>query len=181
MDWDPVVNELIKVVLLAFFVERALAVIYDMERVEPVLVRGDLKPVISVFVSIALCYGLKINVVGVLAAPDAALAGNLEWLGIAVTGLVVAGGSAGAVKLFQDVLGFRRSVRDEAKQVEQARRAADTLEAQARAERAQAQIAGARAAMMDASARLSGAPLDPEEGKLEERIAERELKIKRGV
>jgi len=182
MDWETVVNELIKVVLLAFFIERALAVIFDMERVEPALERRDLKPVIAMTVSIALCYGLKINVIGAMAAVDAPLAGRLEWLGFALTGLVVAGGSAGAVKLFQDVLGLRRSVRDETKRTDEAQRIAQTLEAQARGERAQAQIAGARADMVDSSARLASTMSnDPEEQALESRIVQRELKIQRGV
>lgn len=180
MNWDAVVNELIKVVLLAFFVERALAVIFDMERVEPVIQRHDLKPVIAMAVSIALCYGLQINIIGKL-GPGSPLASSMEWLGIAVTGLVVAGGSAGAVKLFQDVLGFRRSVRDDAKQLEQEKHAAEILEAKARAERATTQIADARASLLGTTMRLAGTPADQEELALETRIAERELKIRRGV
>lgn len=180
MEWEPVVNELVKVVVLAFLVERALAVIFDMERVEPKLEHRDLKPVIAVAASIALCYGLEINVVGKL-APGAPLANNLEWLGIAVTGLVVAGGSAGAVKLLQDVLGFRRSTRDETKEIKHAQRVASKLEAEARAEKAVAQIAGSRADLVGISARIVGAPLEPEEQSLEARIAERKLKIQRGV
>lgn len=183
MNWEPIVNELIKVVLLAFMVERGLAVIFDMERVEPALARKDLKPVIAMVVSVALCYGLKIDVIGKLASQGAALSGSLEWLGYGLTGLVVAGGSAGAVKLFQDVLGFRRSVRDETKQADQAKRSAEILEAQARGERAQAQIAGARAEIMDTTSRLASGTigLTPEERELESRILERQLKIKRGV
>lgn len=180
MNWDVVVNELIKVVLLAFFVERALAVIFDMERVEPMIQRRDLKPVIAMAVSIALCYGLRINVIGKL-GPGSPLASSMEWLGIAVTGLVVAGGSAGAVKLFQDVLGFRRSVRDDAKQLEQEKHAAEILEAKARANVATAKSANASADILAASSRIAGAPADPEELALESRIAERKLKIRRGV
>lgn len=131
-------------------------------------------------VSIALCYGLQINVVGML-GPGSPLASSMEWLSIAMTGLVVAGGSAGAVKLFQDVLGFRRSTRDEAKQLEQEKRAAEILEAKARAEGATATIANARADLLITSARLAGAPPDADELALENRIAERQLKIRRGI
>jgi hypothetical protein len=179
--WDRLTTELILVVLLAFLIERALAVIFDMEKVEPTVSRLDLKPIIAMIVSVALCYGLKINVIAAMAKGAAPL-GNLEWLGYAITGLIVAGGSAGAVKLFQEVLGFRRSLRDENKKTEQAKREAETLQAQALAQEAEAKIAKARADMVDSSAKIASTKgLAPEDLALEARIAMRELKIQRGI
>jgi hypothetical protein len=181
MNWEPVIDALIKVVLLAFFVERALAVIFDMERVEPMIRRNDLKPVVAMAVSIALCFGLNIDAVSPL-APESALlkSTHSSWLAVTLSGLIVAGGSAGAVKLFQDVLGFRRSVRDETKQVEHAQRAAETLEATARAERASAEIAAARVDIATAGARMGDPASHLTDLALESRIADRQLKIRRG-
>lgn len=115
----------------------------------------------------------------------AALAGDssLTWLGYLLTGLVVVGGSAGAVKLFQDVLGFRRTTRDQLKELAAVERLATLTEAEARAEKAKADIAGARAAMVRVTAR-SASPLTPgatpEQQILLARMAERDLKIARG-
>lgn len=197
MNWDPVLNELARVVLLAFVVERALAVVFDMERVEPALKSRDLKPPIAIGVSILLCFGLEVNLISVMAAKTAATAGGPEaiaggtpllasshmiWMGKLLTGLVVAGGSAGAVKLFQDVLGLRRSLRDENKAAEATEREAKSLEARARAEKARAEIVGAQADTLQSTARISAssAPVDPADAALEARIAERKRKIQRG-
>src|SRR5262245_40101672 len=108
MQWDPIIADLLKVVLLAFLIERALAVVFEWNVIEAYMERFDLKPVIAALLSIALCYALKLNAVGALGDENSPLQSKqYDWLGFVLTGLVVAGGSAGAVKLFQDVLGFR--------------------------------------------------------------------------
>lgn len=156
-EWNAITDALIKVVVLAFMIERALAVIFDTDRVRDYLVRSgnDLKPWVAIAVSVTACYGLKINAVGPLGGPGAALGDGsyLAWLGTAITGLVVAGGSVGAVKLFQDVLGFRRSTREQAREAAALETAALKAEAGARLERAKADIELAKSNQVAAQAR----------------------------
>lgn len=184
-NWDLVTQALIKVVILSFLVERALAVVFEMERLEPALKRNDLKPAIAIIVSVLACFALQIDAVSPLGTEGALLdkQSGIEWLGFLLTGMVVAGGSAGAVKLFQDVLGFKRSSRDQLKALEAVNQQAATAEAEARLEKAKAEAAGARAAMVAASARgvaSIGQGDSPEQQILTARIAERDLKIARG-
>ena len=182
-EWDLVTQALIKVVILAFLVERALAVVFDMEKVEPFLKRKDLKPTIAIVVSVLACFLLKIDAISPLGDKGAFLANDsaVKWLGYLLTGLVVAGGSVGAIKLFQDILGFRRSSRDQLKAVEAVNQQAEIAEAQARLEKAKADIAGAQASVTAAVAGVITLAGDtPEQQILAARIAERDLKLARG-
>lgn len=185
-SWNLLTEALIKVVILAFLIERALVVIFEMEKFEPTLKDKDLKGPIAILVSIAACAVLQIDAFGPLGGKDGPIGsgGAFHWISYFLTGLVVAGGSAGAVKLFQDVLGFRRTSRDELKRIETTEREAQETEAMARVEKAKAEIANARAATVGATALVSlpGALSNtPERQIFAARIAERDLKIARGA
>ena len=183
MNWDSVFDALIKVVVLAFLIERALAVIFDMEKLEPILKDWDLKPIVAIIVSIVACFGLQLDALSPLRADTTSTATDLGRIGYFLTGLVVAGGSAGAVKLFQDVLGFRRSSRDELKALKAARHEAEFNEAVARVEIAKAEISDARAVQASASARVAAGAYtasSPEQQILIARMADRDLKLLRG-
>lgn len=132
---DKLIQGLVVVVLLSFIIERALAVFFDMEKLRDRLSKYDLKPWISIVVSIAVCGFLQFDILRVLTEADVMgvkLGTVPPWLGIGLTGLTVAGGSAGAVKLFQDVLGLRRTTRDEQRKVAMEEQAAALEEAKAR-------------------------------------------------
>ncbi|CAK0757455.1 hypothetical protein CCP1ISM_7390002 [Azospirillaceae bacterium] len=60
-------------------------------------------------------------------------------LGTVFTGMIVAGGSAGSLKLFQDILGFSKKARDAAKELRDLNN--DTAKAEAATKLAQAQAA----------------------------------------
>jgi hypothetical protein len=181
MQWDAVIDALIKVVVLAFLVERALAIIFDMKWIAPRLERGDLKPFIAIVVSITACFLLRIDALSPL-APDLAEPERLGRIGYFLTGLVVAGGSAGAVKLFQDVLGFRRTSREQLKAVDALERQAAMEEAEARVEKAKAEKAVAQATEKVASfqAVMPSTPVGGvRESMLAARMALRDMKIGR--
>ncbi len=185
-NWDLVTQALIKVVILSFLVERSLAVIFDMDGLRALLKRkGDIKPVVAILVSVGACFALHLDAIAPLGATGATIAesSDIKWLGYFLTGLVVAGGSAGSVKLFQDILGFRRSSREQIKAVEELEQQAAATEARARVEKAQAEIAVARSNTMVAGSRVSSAAFagdSPEQQILLARMAERDLKIARG-
>lgn len=182
---DAVIEALIKVVILSFLIERALAVVFDMDTMDKRL-RRDGKPLVAILVSIAACFVLQLDAVSPLGSTGAFLAAgsSVKWLGYLLTGLVVAGGSAGAVKLFQDVLGFRRSTRDQAKETERIESEAAKAQAEARLETAKAQIVTARSVIAGADARVAAAAYagdSPEQQILVARMAERDLRLARGA
>lgn len=121
-------------VLLAFVIERVFAVIYDLQWVNDKIKANDgnsFKGLIAAGASVALCWAMDINVlrdVGSLTETDAADVPS--FFAYLISGLLVAGGSQGAVKLFQDVLGFSKANRDILK-------LAEKEEAQARIKTAQ--------------------------------------------
>lgn len=182
-NWDLVTQALIKVVILSFLVERSLAVMFDMDGLRALLKRKrDIKPIVAILVSVGACFALHLDAFAPLGAIGATLA-EIKWLGYFLTGLVVSGGSAGSVKLFQDILGFRRSSREQIKAVEELEQQAAATEARARVEKAQAEIAVARSNTMVAGSRVSSAAFagdSPEQQILLARMAERDLKIARG-
>lgn len=143
---DPVLNAMIILVILSMIIERALAIVFDMEKLQPAIKKFDLKPIVAIVVSVLVCGVMGFNLPQVLVStcgaectPDGFKDGAWKGLGIVLTGFVVAGGSAGAVKLFQDILGFRRSTRDAAKQLADSEREAAKAEAEARLAKAEAE------------------------------------------
>lgn len=181
MTGDALIDALIIVVLLAFVLERALAVVFEIRRIEQVTSDYDIKPLIAAIVSIAICAGINLNLLQAIAEScdgcnDVTFATSWGWfVGVAVTGLVAAGGSAGAVKLFQDVLGFRRSSRDASKELKAIADKADQAEAEARMARAEAnkKLAEAPLANLDGSGRYQLGQLGL--SVIEEAITDREI------
>ena len=92
-----------------------------------------LKPIIAVAVALGICFYYDLDIVAAVLEPQ-----GITTLGISITALIVAGGSAAAVKLFQDVLGFSKEAR-------QARRELNALKAEADLEEAKARVAVAKA------------------------------------
>lgn len=138
---------LFTVVLLAFFIERALVIWFDIGAIRT-RINSTIKTVVAFVVSLAICWGIDLNILngmckvngggGVLCAGDNAY--FLYWLGIFVTASIVAGGSAGAVKLFQDVLGFSKGARTLMKDVNIAETKAREDEAKAKTAKASAEM-----------------------------------------
>jgi len=108
---------------------------------------GLIKAGIAFLLSLAIVRKLDFDVlVGVFPEQMA----SSTSAGIALTAAVVAGGSAGAMSLFQGVLGMSKDARD-----------ARTAEAEARAAIARSQQEAAEAETAVARARLNAAVLDP--------------------
>src|SRR3546814_17136261 len=99
------------------------------------LFRSDQKAMIAIGVSAAICFLLNFDIITLIpkVCADCGFGTNRlpPWVGTLLTGFVVAGGSAGAVKLFQDVLGFRRSIREERIELTSLNVQADIAEAKA--------------------------------------------------
>jgi hypothetical protein len=135
MDVDQLSGQiflaLFQLVALAIVVERGMFFAFDIAWWRDKLDSGA-KAVITFAVSIAICFLYGFDVIGDITGNPA----GSKVLGRVLTGFIIAGGSAGAMRLMQDFLKLSRSARDQAKlqqetQVATAKAARDTAEAKA--------------------------------------------------
>lgn len=139
---DRLLEALIQLVLLSMFIERCLAFFFDWKRIAAKLDGKDVKPLIALVMSVGFCFAYDFNVIGALFPKVTITPGSGKYyLSIGLTGLVVAGGSAGAIKLFQDVLGFNRQSRDAIREAKLAEAEAKKAEAAQRSAEAEARKA----------------------------------------
>jgi hypothetical protein len=97
LDWERTFDALMLVVLFAIIVERALSVLFQSQFYIEHLHRDGLKETLAVVASIALCAYWKLDAVGMILLTE-----TTTVPGYLVTGALVAGGSKGSLKLFQD-------------------------------------------------------------------------------
>ena len=106
IDWDQLLEVLAAVIVLAFVVERALAIVFEHRWYKKFHAMG-LKTPIALVVSVAICAIWKLDLVSVMLKAE-----TTSFLGYLLTGAVIAGGSKASIKLFHDVLKVRNMHRD---------------------------------------------------------------------
>jgi hypothetical protein len=138
-------NALTALVILAFFIERALATVFDWKLISQWLSDSKAKVPIAILTSFAVVVLLKFDILKAFADSEFAKAAGVSglpedaWLvSYAITALILAGGSAAALKLMQDVLGISKVNRDLVRQ-------AQKTELEARVARAEGEKAQAEA------------------------------------
>jgi hypothetical protein len=111
--WEMLFAAVGQVVLLAMLIERALSVVFEADPIEKAL-KGSLdgraiKEIVVVAVSWIAVWQAKIDLLAVFQpkSPGESFFG----LGYFLTAAVVAGGSKGAMVLFNDILGFAKEYR----------------------------------------------------------------------
>lgn len=130
-------------VVLAMLLERALALLFDYHWFQKLSQRIEgLKSPIALFVSWFTCNFVGFDVLSRLFPPSNGTA-EPKAIGILITAAVVAGGSAGAITLFQGVLNFNRDSRTTLIEANKARAEADLAEAKTRKDKAEAESAEA--------------------------------------
>ena len=105
---------LISVIFISIILERILAVFYDIPLLEKKLkIREDLslKGIIAVFAGVAFCWYTGLDAINPL-MEDVVVTKLPPEIAYIMTGVLVAGGSQGAVKVFQDIMGFSKQNRD---------------------------------------------------------------------
>ena len=127
---------LFQLVVLSLVLERALFIAFDIKLWRERL-QSSQKALITVAISIAVCWFYDFDIMARVMETVA----STSLHGIVLTGLVVAGGSASAMRLMQDFLRLSRAARDEAK-AEQEKR---LNEASAKRDEAAHQAARAKA------------------------------------
>ena len=115
LDYDRLVEVLFTIVVLSFFIERALAVVfetklfinfYDAEEK-----RKGTKELIALVVSIAVCVYWKFDALSIIIVSHS----DMNVPGYFLTGAIIAGGSKASLKLFRDVMKIRSSAEEERK------------------------------------------------------------------
>ena len=112
-DFFRILAALTKLVVLAMLLERALVLLFDYRWFREKIDGFGLKSPIAFLVSWGVCSFYKFDVLGALFE-----ANNASSMGFFVTGAIVAGGSAGAITLFQGVMKFSKSAQEVMKEVQ---------------------------------------------------------------
>lgn len=112
VDWERTFEAVGLIVILAFIVERALAVLFESRMFVCRYGSGPAKEVIATVVSIIICFAWKFDALSMIVLTEH----TTPW-GFVLTGMVIAGGSKGAVKLFHDLLNIKSSAVAEQQEV----------------------------------------------------------------
>jgi signal transduction histidine kinase len=121
-----VLASLATLVVLSMLLERALVLIFDYRWYKKKLSGLGLKVPISFITAWIICYQYKFDVLSKLFEPD-------KWskMGVFLTAAIVAGGSAGAITLFQGVLKFNKEAQDSLRKANLAEAEAKRMKAEA--------------------------------------------------
>src|SRR5713101_1566683 len=117
LKWDQIFEVLMAVVILAFFQERALALIFESpawlnyEARRKRQHKGDFKPLVAFTVGALICVAWRFDAVSVILSRE-----TITVLGSVLTGAVVAGGAKASLALFHDALGVYTSSYKQAKE-----------------------------------------------------------------
>ena len=106
-QYEAVLGALALLVILAMLLERALAVVFEWSVLRDWLKEKRLRVPIALVASYVICVWGQFDVFSVVFAKAGGYSGALSF-GTFATAAVIAGGSKGAILLFQGVLGFGR-------------------------------------------------------------------------
>jgi len=101
------------IVILALILERALSVVFEWGVWDVWLAKHNLRAPLAFIASYVICYALKFDILIVIGKKDPATFA-VFGIGTFVTAATIAGGSKGAITLFQEVLGFAKGGNPEA-------------------------------------------------------------------
>ena len=102
LDWDQIFEVLVTIIVLSFFVERALALVFEHRYYVDHIQGKGIKEPIAFVVALVIC------IIGEFDAVSIALQrGANSLLGQFITAGIIAGGSKGSIKLFHDVMDAR--------------------------------------------------------------------------
>jgi hypothetical protein len=102
IDWERLTEVLVVIVVLSFFIERALAPLFESKFYINLAQGKSLKEVIAFFLGAVVCWYWDFDAFSVLLTKE-----KVTLLGSILTGAIIAGGSKASIKLFRDVLKFR--------------------------------------------------------------------------
>jgi hypothetical protein len=107
IDWERLFEVLVAIVVLSFFVERALAPLFESNFYINRLQGKSLKEIIAFVVGALVCWFWDFDAFSVIF-----LKKTVTVPGTVLTGAIIAGGSKASIRLFRDVLGFKSGSED---------------------------------------------------------------------
>ena len=117
IDWERLFEVLVAIVVVAFLLERALALLFE-TRVFIKRAQGkSLKELIAFVVGVLVCWYWDFDAFSMIFLKE-----EVTILGVVITGGIVAGGSKASVKLFRDLLGFKSTAEADRKMSAQAQK-----------------------------------------------------------
>lgn len=116
VDWDRLLEVLLVVIVLALFLERALAIVFESRLFVSRWNDKGVKELVAVGSPFLICEYWSFDALSIILPRD-----RMTHMGMFLTACIVAGGSKGAVKLFRDVLGVQTTVAKEAEEQKQAK------------------------------------------------------------
>ncbi len=137
-EFFRIMASLAKLVVLAMLLERALILIFDYRWYEKLDGIG-LKVPIAFLTAWFICNYYEFDVLSALFEPDGTSA-----MGVFLTAAIAAGGSAGAITLFQGVFQFSKQAQDSLREAQKAEAKARQKKAEAEEAEAEARIKKAR-------------------------------------
>lgn len=117
-----------QLVILAMIMERGLYFIFDYKLWRDALSKFALKGPISFAVALFICWYYDYDILARVLDPTA-----ITDVGIVITAAILAGGSVGAITLFQDILKFSREGREQIQAVQAAKQEAAIQQAKVQA------------------------------------------------
>lgn len=99
LDNERLIEVLVAIVVMAFFIERALSVLFESRFFINRWKNTGLKEPIAFLVAVLACWYWELDAVSIVFLKE-----KVTILGMVITGGIVAGGSKGSLKLFRDVL-----------------------------------------------------------------------------
>lgn len=108
IDFEVVAEVLIGIIVLAFFVERALSLLFEHRRYVNRYGGKGYKAPIAFLVSLFVVWYWQFDALGVILRAD-----TTSILGYIITAAIIAGGSKASIKLFHDLLKVRSTAAKE--------------------------------------------------------------------
>jgi hypothetical protein len=108
VDGARLLEVLLLIVVLAFVVERALALFFESRPLVERIADTGIKELVAFLVAFGVCVHWDFDALSILMPQE-----KTELLGEALTGAVIAGGSKAAVKLFHDLMGVMSTAEKE--------------------------------------------------------------------
>lgn len=102
IDWEVLAEVLATIIVLSFFVERALSIVFEHRLFIKSLDEKGLKEPIALVASFMVVRIWNFDALSIVLNSD-----KTSWLGYLITAAVISGGSKASIKLFHDVLKTR--------------------------------------------------------------------------
>jgi len=107
IDWERLAEAMIAIVNLAFFLERALALLFEHRLFLKHFDGRGLKEVIAFGIAYVICSRWQFDAISMVVASE-----HVTRTGELITAAVIAGGSKASMRLFHDLMGARSSAHE---------------------------------------------------------------------